>query len=336
MTNIREVITNEDDLSRRYVLRDGFVFSALTSPANVYDAILIKVPNDIRSFYGSQFPTSRTLEEHIDFINKYKIEKATIIADNIEFITKCPTLKYLSIIPGDSVGDGFDYSPLYEMPEIKCLSCETKYGFKEEFKTTVDCARIKGLEDLNAINQYYLNFNTVKTLKDLTLTAYKKEDLSEAFVSPVLDSLYVFQSKLKSLDGIETSSKMQCLYLYHNRSLQDISALKKVKNTLTALHIENCPKITDFSVLGELENVELLRLFGKNELPNLSFLKSMKKLKTFVFDMNVIDGDLSPCLELSYAHNETSKKHYNLKDKDLPKGEYFRGNESIDEWRRFY
>ena len=69
-----------------------------------------------------------------------------------------------------------------------------------------------------------------------------------------------------------------------------------VKGTLKALRVENCPKIQDFSVLGELENLELLELAGSNTLPNLDFLKTMKNLKTFTFSMNVLDGNLDPCL----------------------------------------
>ena len=37
----------------------------------------------------------------------------------------------------------------------------------------------------------------------------------------------------------------------------------------------------------ELKNLELLELSGSNELPNLSFIKELKNLKTFIFSMNV-------------------------------------------------
>ena len=158
--------------------------------------------------------------------------------------------------------------------------------------------------------------------------------MSEAFNSAILDTLSIFQSKITTLEGIQKSQKLQCVYLYNNRSLQDISVLKKVKRTLRALRIENCPKIVDFSVLGELENLELLQLSGSNELDDISFLKTMKNLKTFIFNINVKDGDLSPCLNLSYVCSGKNRKHYNLKDKDLPKGKYIRGNETIEMWRR--
>ena len=87
-------------------------------------------------------------------------------------------------------------------------------------------------------------------------------------------------------------------------------------------------------MLGKLENLELLQLSGSNELPSLDFLKTMKNLKTFVFSVNVADGDLTLCRNLSYVYSERNRKHYNLKDSDMPRGVYVRGNEDIEEWRR--
>jgi hypothetical protein len=60
----------------------------------------------------------------------------------------------------------------------------------------------------------------------------------------------------------------------------------------------------------------------------------MKNLKTFFFDYNVLDGDLSYCLNVPNVCCDRVRKHYNLKDTDLPKGEFFAGNENIEEWRR--
>ena len=50
--------------------------------------------------------------------------------------------------------------------------------------------------------------------------------------------------------------------------------------------------------------------------------------------MDVLNGDLTPCLNLSYVYSEKDRRHFNLKDKDLPKTNYARGNEDIEEWRR--
>ena len=321
-------------LADHYIIRDGYVFLPLTYPYGVFDAVLIRYPHNAPCLSPRLPHSKRTLSEHIALVNELKIEKAVIIANNIDFIQKCPSLKHLKIVPSDEAGENFDYSPLYDMPQIKSLSCATIYGKNEEFSTTIDYSRIKGIESISIVNSNYLNYNNISTIKRLGLANFPDSNLQNAFSSIHLDTLSIIQCKLKSLEGIQKSEKMQCLYLYYNRSLKDISALGKVKRTLRALRIENCPKISDFSVLGELENLELLELSGSNELPSLSFLKKMKNLKTFVFSMNVKDGDLTPCLDLSFVYSARNRKHYNLKDKELPKSKYVHGNETIEEWRR--
>lgn len=50
--------------------------------------------------------------------------------------------------------------------------------------------------------------------------------------------------------------------------------------------------------------------------------------------MEIEDGNLLPCLSLSYVHCGRIRKYYNVKAKDLPKRIYYRGNENIELWRR--
>lgn len=333
--NIHEVITDSSVFHKQYIMRDGIAFTRVTHPGNVFDAVLIKNPADVVcSSPLIKGCSTRSFDEQISYINQNRIEKAMIIAEDISFITKCPTLKHLRIIPPDDTKDGFDYSPLYEMPQIKSVSLKTVYGFKEKHYSSVDCARIRGLESIHITDDGFKNYKQIRTLKDLGLANYKEMDLTNAFCSPELDSLFIITSKIKSIEGIQSAPKMQCLYLYYNRSLRDISALKNVSQTLRALRIENCPKIEDFSVLAELDQLELLELSGSNELESLNFLKEMKNLKTLVFSMNVKDGDLTPCLGLSYVYSDRNRRHYNLKNDELPKIKYVRGNENIEAWRR--
>lgn len=336
MNTLNDVITDDRIFSQFYILREGYEFKPLTYPANIYDAIVIRNPRNTQ--YNYRIPINEhSLLEHIGFINKHNLEKAYLICNDLSFVTQCPTLKYISVIPADSADDNFDFSPLYGMPEIKSLGCQNLYGSREQYLSEIDYSRIHGLIDLGvSVNNGTLNYNKVETLKSLAMSAFKgkNRDLTDLFCSKELDTLRLIQCGIYSLNGIETSRKIQCLYLHYNRSLSDINALRKVNGTLKALRIENCPKIEDFSVLGELENLELLELSGSNVLPSLNFLKTMKNLKTFTFSMNVLDGDLSPCMDLSYVYSEKDRKHYNWKDKELPKVKYVRGNEDIEEWRR--
>lgn len=126
------------------------------------------------------------------------------------------------------------------------------------------------------------------------------------------------QCGLRTLDGIEKHKELRSLALCHNRSLNDISALSGIGNSLQTLVIEGCSKISDFEVLSTLVKLEHLQLYRSNALPTLSFLKDMPNLKTFTFTMNVEDGDLTLCKNIPYASCK-NRKHFNLKDAQLPK-----------------
>ena len=179
-----------------------------------------------------------------------------------------------------------------------------------------------------------VNFEKITSLKTLSVTEYKGDNINKLFLCKELDTLELTSCNIRTLDGMENTPKMQCLYLNYNRRLCDISALKNARKTIKALRICKCPKISDFSVLAQLENLEFLFLEGSNKIPNLDFLKSLPNLKTFIFDMEISDGNLLPCMRLSYAHCGKTHKHYNVRSKDLPKGVYYRGNDNIEFWRR--
>lgn len=308
----------------REELRDGFKFVPMFNPFYIKDAIKVAV-------------NFRSLEEYRDYILEHNIEKAEIVMPDLKILQLCPQLKYLRIHPSYNAPEKFDFSPLYEMPEVRALNCINVHGMSAQYISDVDYSRINGLVSLSVgVNKGTLNFNKVETLKSLKAGGFKgrQRDLTDLFCSRDLDTLTLIECGIHSLNGIETSQKMQCLYLHYNRTLNDISALRKVKGTLKALRIENCPKITDFSVLEELENLELLELSGSNTLPNLDFLNNLKNLKLFCFSMNVLDGNLSPCLSIACVDSFKNRKHYNLKDCELPKGKCKMGNEDIEQWRR--
>ncbi len=71
-------------------------------------------------------------------------------------------------------------------------------------------------------------------------------------------------------------------------------------------------------MISELKELEYLELKGKNELPNLDFIKELPKLKLLNLTMNVLDGNVECLRNLQYA-GAVCKKHYNLKNKDLSK-----------------
>lgn len=321
MNTLHDVITDYSVLEAGYLSREGYIFSS-GQKANIYDAIVIRSPFACNGPGFRRWPISgHSLEEHIEFINKHQLEYAWIIAEDLSFITRCPSLKYLNISPAKTAADGFDYSPLYQMPEINSLNATcVQYGPHMERKTSIDLSKIQGLREVKVMSKGHLHYDRVKTLEVLELFENKcHRDLRHISCSP-LKELTLTQCSVRTLAGIEVFDGIQSLHLYYLRSLEDISELKNVGKSLRALTIQNCPKVKDFGCLYDLPNLEHLNLEGKNILPNLKFLNNMKKLKTFVFSMEIADRDIRPCLDIHCVHMSGRKRDYNLTDKNLPKG----------------
>ncbi len=316
---LNTVMTDLRDLQLHYIFREGFVFTSVDGPANIFDGIVIRYPADADCFSPKLPFSERTLEEHIRAINEYRIKKAIVIADDIDFLTSCPTLEALEIYPASTAKNGFDCSPLYKMPIIQSLHVRTEYLHQrvDNYSTTVDYKEINGLEVLRIEGKGHLNYQKLPNLKELYIGTSTVKNLEE-FNLPKLTCLSIIQCGITSLNGIESCPKLQRLDLSYMRGLLDISSLSALVPTLRALFFENCPKITDFSVLSELKQLEYLKLKGKNELPSLDFIIGLDKLRYIALTMNVLDGNIKPLLNLQYVYAEC-KRHYNVKSKDLPK-----------------
>ena len=275
-------VVSSEDLSRHYIIRDGYSFSRnFGDNLKVFDAIVIRNPPDCRNMSPMCGYSKRTLDEHIKLVNDNKLEKAIIVANNIEFIAECPSLKYI-----------------------------TKIGY----------AAFENLEELYVFYEGHYGYEKLPSLKKLHI-AFNKElvYLQDGFCCENLQEIDIIQCRIKNLRKLERASKLQTISLSYNRSLNDLSDLVHLQRSLKNLEIENCPQISNFDFLKELHELEYLRLYGNNTIENLNFLVDMPKLRVFTFSVNVEDGDLRPCMQIPYAYCARKRKHYNLSDRDLPK-----------------
>ena len=324
-------------------IRDNFAFTSIHHPLTKNDAIIVQDQGCVR--YQEYKIPDHTEEEYVEYINRNRIESAKIEVSDLAFLRRCPSLKYLCISLRRDATEDFDYSPLYDLPEVRAVSCQNVAddfsGYPIDYPLVeIDYAKIHGLLDLSVQpNKKTLNIEKIDTLRSLYIVSYKSKtkNLQTLFSSRNLQQLIMVMGNQKSLDGIEKSEKLQILYLYYARSLQDISALEKVKKTLKVLCLDHCPKIEDYSVLEKMENLQTLMIYGNHKISDIQFISKIKSLKRFRFSVNILDGDLSPCLKLEEATSMTNRKHYNLKDEELPKNyDCPFGNEGIEDWMLYW
>ena len=315
------------------LVRDGFVF--IQHELKIFDVLLIPVGDEAWSNTWKKTTRSlRSLKEHIQLINDLQLKKAYITGDSVGFLSECPSLKGLSVNPLNSQSDTFDFSPLYNHPEIKILACSTidrgDVRNVRQLNTTVDYSKINGLLCLvvDLEEKGHLNFNQIDTLKELHVYHFKDKsrDLSNLFCSDQLEILVMLSSNIKTLNGIERTSVLEEMGLFNCRSLEDISALTSQKDTLKKLVIEGCSKIKDLSFLNKFTKLETLIISGKHSLKSLSFIEKMPNLKKIILNnIDVEDGNMLPLANIHHFSIRPIKKYFKesyLKAKQLRKEKY--------------
>ena len=279
------------------------------------------------------------LDKYIEYINHHKIEEAIIEWPNLDFLRYCPSLIHFKIgRPLLSSPSAFDFTPLYEKEIVKSLIVSNLFGPKLDKFVEIDFSKLRGLESLfTYYNRGTLNISSVQTLKSLRITGYKaaNRNITDLFTSSMLDTLVMCQGNIKTLEGIDRAPLIY-LSLNYMKSLENIDSLINVKDTLRSLNISCCSKIQDFSILQYLINLEKLEIEGCTCLPNLDFVKKLPHLKTLILaNTPILDGNIELCKQLQYVKIYPYKKPYNVLKNNLPKNTVVRGNELIEEWRRF-
>ena len=282
-----------DDPSFEYYYKQYYLDSSYNTPSN-YSTYLSSSLKLI-----SNFPSNTTQLFHKQLLSKtqslpFTPYKKTLILDMDE------TLIHADV----------DYKFKYHDTILKFKYQDDETGNDEEEINIPLILRPHLFDFLNIVSQQY----------ELILFTASEKAYADAIVDYIEKERKYFNKRLyrDSCLYLNPGLYIKDLSIFDNRKLEDISVLSEISATLTALEIDCCGKIKDFSVLSSLSNLQSLRLIGSNKLPDLSFVKNLPELKVFDFRMNVLDGDLTPCLPIPYVSIQ-NRKHYNHKDSDFSK-----------------
>lgn len=323
--------------------RSGFHFTAnaLTTSSGepLYLVVKMKGRSTVESPHLPVWEHSE--EEYVSFIQERQIKSVYVILDDFTFLTKCPSIEMLTLIPSDQAPNHISFEPVYQMPALKQLDLTNVYGKKDNYWSEFDCGRLLSGRDLQWFGtdckKGIKNIASLTGLKSLILSSYKENDLNEAIGSASLDTLSLLYCRNRSLDGIQVSKALQVVNLNHCSQLESIDGLYDIRETLQGLIIDTCNKIKDYSVLAELRRITRLSISGSGKIPTLSFLDQLPELKWLYLGVDVEDGDLSYCDRLEDVSIYPNRRHFNRKDEDFPKKkrpDAIFGDEGIDEWRQ--
>jgi hypothetical protein len=254
-----------------------------------------------------------------DFMRARGLSELRIFADGrsgavrIDFLREIPFLETLGLC----VVGLRDITPLYDLPNLGSLvvqGLERKVDFTRIprlrnlslawkarfFSSLLDCG---GLEVLG-IDYYsgkdFLTFGRLKSLKSIGFGFTRLESFAGIEQFPNLGRLSLGPiNRLETLDHLEGCSRIWHLHVEAARKLRRIEAVSSLR-CLQELCFTACPQI---------ESVQPF-----NGLPALEYFGLLQTT-------NVADGDLSALLKLPRLKHASirDRKHYNVKNADLPK-----------------
>lgn len=187
----------------------------------------------------------------------------------------------------------------------------------------IDLSKLNHLESLNISwtkRKYVLpSYENGKSLRLLYLWRCKKKTLDFLSHYENLEFLTVTHGSSVSLSGIDRFQKLRYYEHSYGKNLVDISAVAKLPQ-LEELRFDHCKKIEIDGVLEQCQSVKRLALISCCDVPSLSFLRKMKYIEDFRFgSTNILDGDLTPLLQLKDFAFYPNKRSYSHTEEELKK-----------------
>jgi len=122
-----------------------------------------------------------------------------------------------------------------------------------------------------------LNVELLKKLQHLIIRKYGESSVIQKLPKS-LKHLILIQGKLKSTKGIEQNIKLKTLSLSYFPKITDYTYLKELKN-LEYLEFERCKRLEDLDFTAGMKNLKWIRIGNCDKIKSLNPLRKLKNLK---------------------------------------------------------
>lgn len=253
--------------------------------------------------------SGKDLIQELKLLDKYGISSISLNRyfcgnriNNLDFLRDYPFIKSVSISDVDFNLDGLYY--------LKGLESLIVMG-----KDTLDYSCFPNLKILDTRQPGPYKFpDQIHTLY-IWYMKLKGKDLSSIKFPTCLRNLYILWSDINNLVGIPRN--LEKLEVSYSRKFTSLQGLSNSSTTLKELHIENCPKLVEYSSLKSCDKVSKLTLHKCKTIPSLDFIPYLTNLQHFTFlGTKVLDCDLSYIKDIQSVYFNNNKD-YNLRLKDI-------------------
>ena len=216
-------------------------------------------------------------------------------------------------IKGISISDSnkIDLSGIENLKELE-------YIFISDNTQPIDYSVFPKLEQIGSTwHPKVIISEKCRKLKYLCLWHYKpkSKDLTELPNLPNLEFLGIIQSPIESTKGIENFKKLKQIDLAYQPKLTTLYGIENLP--IEIAEVQNCKHLRNLDHFRTVKTLRKLICFKCGAVQSINFIRDLKSLNHFAFlDMDVLDGDMSPCLSVRYMAF-TNKKHFTHTSKQL-------------------
>ncbi|MFA7144816.1 MAG: hypothetical protein WC088_06105 [Candidatus Izemoplasmatales bacterium] len=309
-----------------YIEKDGFLFGKIFRyKGAIKDAIYFD---------------SKLSFDDVEYINQHGLNKVILDfryeeATDLSFLCNIEKLEFLDIY------GTIDASLIDSLANLRFLRVNSS--------TSINLGKFPNLEWISSYTPNQLvGFEELKNLKSASLLG-GNELCSQKILDivgsvPTIDTLVLERSVMRDLSFIRGVPNLQVLILKENARLSNLRDLENNNKSLKCLKIIRTTKIDSYSEIGEVLSLEFLYIDNCRAISSISFINNLKNLKGAVIaKTNILDGNLSPLMNLDYGVAIPIKKHYysiqngihsHIKLEQYSSREIEHGNQNIDLWRK--
>lgn len=206
----------------------------------------------------------------------------------VGFLADLPPLKYIDVYAWG----------VKDLSAIECHPSVEHLGLECQFKN-VDFSKFFALREL--LTRWRPGIDTAfesPHLTYLSLDGYPYQDLTPLIRLKNLNRLCLESKNLERFDGIGELPNLQDVSCIRCPQLVDISAIQSLGKLKSAMFF-SCKKITSLSPFDGMKVLERLHFENGVAVDSVKHLVQCDNLReVFLIGMSVVDGDLSPFLDM--------------------------------------
>ncbi len=222
-------------------------------------------------------------------------------------------VRKLVLLPGELNGSCTEYFRGCPARELKI-----DYYTDEIDDYTIDISNMQQLRYVFIRSLYGIrNVNQAAHLKAVKIGEWCEPNFHYLGGAPI-EALQILTGKIRDMSGIQELDNLRFLSIANCPRIKNLAGLGKCSK-LESLVLENCgPNVV--KTMPVIPGLKYLNIRSAS-IPDAAWFHRFPDLKYLILDAKIEDGRIESFQKLRHCVLVTDRRHYSVRDKDLPKAE---------------